>query len=359
MKKKKLKIKIISLFLNYLHLPIKTNNLFFKFFVFLEVNVLKIMLVIILFISYIFISNICLVPKTINISYGLNNQYIYPTLISIISILENSKNNTFYSFYLLVEKDEFKLENKLKFNHLEEKYERCNINFLELTNKNLEFAQTKRYPISAYYRLFLSELLPNINRLIYLDGDTLVLNDLTELSNLDMKNNSVLGFVDNSYEKCQNFGIKTYKYVTSGVLLIDLKEMRKENITKKFIAFMKENRDKLSQEDQTVINVVLHGKIDLLPPKYGMWNFVSKKSLLYHNNYENKTLNITAYDENEVIQAWKNPTIIHYVRHKPWKRKTIYTHKEFLKKWWFYAKKSDEYENILKYYKIRYKYFEF
>ena len=47
----------------------------------------------------------------------------------------------------------------------------------------------------------------------------------------------------------EEFGVKTYKYVTSGVLLINLDKMRKEKIVEKFLDFMDKNKDKLKQED--------------------------------------------------------------------------------------------------------------
>ena len=61
--------------------------------------------------------------------------------------------------------------------------------------------------------------------------------------------------------------------------MINLEKMRSENITHKFFDFIDNNKNKLSQEDQTVINIVLNGRIGLLPPKFGIWNFVKKKSL--------------------------------------------------------------------------------
>ena len=291
-----------------------------------------------------------LINQKIAVAYGLDNKYTYPTLVSMISVLENSSRYTFYTFYLLVEKNIFKQENKDKLMNLEDKYERCKINILELTNENLKYARTNRYPMAAYYRLLLPDLITDFNRVIYLDGDTLVFNDLTEMFNLEMNNNIMLGFVDNSFQKAEEFGIKTYKYVTSGVLLINLKKLRKYNYTAKFFDFIEDNKDKLTQEDQTVINIVLHGKIDLLPPKYGMWNFVKREDLIKHNCYGNINSNIKAYDEKEVFKAWKLPAIIHYVRAKPWKRKNSFTHREFHEKWWDYAKKSDEFNEILKYY---------
>ena len=291
-----------------------------------------------------------LLNQRISVAYGLDNKYVYPTLISMVSILENSSKNTFYTFYLLVEKNLFKQQNKDKLMNLEEKYDRCKVVIFELTNENLINARVNRYPMAAYYRLLLAKLIPEVNRVIYLDGDTLIFTDLTEMINLEMNNNIILGFVDNSYKNAEQFGIKTYKYVTSGVLLINLKKMRKENISQKFFDFINNNKNKLTQEDQTVINIVLNGRIDFLPPKFGMWNFLNRESVINHNYYENKNLGIHAYDDEEILKAWRVPSILHYVRAKPWKRKNKYTHREFHDKWWEYAKKSDEYNNIIKFY---------
>ena len=80
-----------------------------------------------------------------------------------------------------------------------------------------------------------------------------------------MKNNTILGFVDNSFYLTEDFGFKTYKYITTGVLLIDLEKIRKEFVTEKFFLFIKKYKKELKQEDQTVINIVLNGKIGFLP----------------------------------------------------------------------------------------------
>ena len=81
-----------------------------------------------------------LIKQRISVSYGIDNNYTYPTLVSMISILENSSSYTFYTFHLLVQKNIFKKENIEKFMHLEKKYNRCKINIIELTNENLSNA---------------------------------------------------------------------------------------------------------------------------------------------------------------------------------------------------------------------------
>ena len=295
--------------------------------------------------------NCKVILQKVGIAYGLNNQYTYPTLVSMTSILENSSSHTYYIFYILVDEKTFKNNNKQMLISLEKKYDRCEVNIIEISDENLKNANTKRYPLAAYYRLILAEIIPDLNRIIYLDGDTLIYDDLSEMYNLEMENNIILGFVDNSYKKAEEFGIQTYKYIVSGVLLINLKEIRKENITQKFFEFMDKYQDKLTQEDQTVINIVLHGRIGLLPPKFGMWNFHTKDSLLNHNNYGNQNLGIKAYDEKEIIKAWNTPSIIHYVRAKPWRIRTKITHIKFHEDWWEYAKMTNYYKNIVSFYR--------
>ena len=307
-------------------------------------------IIIFLFLTLFLFSYNKLLNQKVAVAYGLNNQYTYPTIVSMTSILENSYSHTYYIFYLLVDKATFKEENKKKLMNLEDKYERCEVYILEISRESIKNANTKRYPLAAYYRLLLSDLIPDLNRIIYLDGDTIIYTDLSEMYNLEMGNNVMLGFVDNSYQKAEEFGIRTYKYIVSGVLLINLKTIRRENISSKFFEFIDKYQDKLTQEDQTVINIVLHGRIDFLPPKYGIWNFNNKDAVIYHNNYENKNLGIKAYDEKEILNAWNLPSILHFVRAKPWKPRTKFTHNQFHDDWWEYAKLTDVYRNIISYY---------
>ena len=307
-------------------------------------------IIIFLFLTLFLFSDNKLLNQKVAVAYGLNNQYTYPTIVSMTSILENSYSHTYYIFYLLVDKATFKEENKKKLMNLEDKYERCEVYILEISRESIKNANTKRYPLAAYYRLLLSDLIPDLNRIIYLDGDTIIYTDLSEMYNLEMRNNVMLGFVDNSYQKAEEFGIRTYKYIVSGVLLINLKTIRRENISSKFFEFIDKYQDKLTQEDQTVINIVLHGRIDFLPPKYGIWNFNNKDAVIYHNNYENKNLGIKAYDEKEILNAWNLPSILHFVRAKPWKPRTKFTHNQFHDDWWEYAKLTDVYRNIISYY---------
>ena len=54
------------------------------------------------------------------------------------------------------------------------------------------YIEQKVFSPAHFYRLSLHEKLSYINKIIYLDGDTLIFDDLTEMINLDMKGNYVL-----------------------------------------------------------------------------------------------------------------------------------------------------------------------
>ena len=291
----------------------------------------------------------------IAVSYGLNNNNFYPTFVSITSLLENANYSTFYTINILVSKRKkyFSNENKIKFKNLEYKYPRCKIKIIEINDKFFKFANIRRYPISAYYRLLLADLLPEIKRIIYLDGDTIVLTDLTELINLNMKNNTILGFVDNSFYLSEDFGIKTYNYITSGVMLINLENIRKEFITEQFFSFIKKYKNNLKQEDQTVINIVLNGKIGFLPPKYGIWDYNNITLLKLHNHYLNYSRNVNCYKDNDLIKGLEYPSILHYVLYKPYRADNYKLNTKFVNVWLYYAKKTNEYKNIIKYYNFK------
>ena len=270
-------------------------------------------------------------------SYTLDNGYIYQTLVSMISLVSNAGNNTFYNIYLLVSPDLTKA-NKDILMSVEKSYnEHCKIIIIDMGNKFEGKDTNFRIPIATYYRLDLHNLLPDVDRIIYMDGDTAVYQDLSELIFLDMKGNYILGFLDSDPNALRKYNFKNPVVLCAGVILIDLSAMRKNNMTSKFNEFMNANLGKLEQRDQTVINVICQGKTSTLPPKYGMWNFRTFRDFKNHNNDH------VRYNKKELLLAYIKPGILHYIIGKPF-HKLINSY--YFDEWWEYAKKSSYYEEI-------------
>ena len=279
-------------------------------------------------------------------SYALNNGYIYPTLVSMTSLVINAGKNTFYNIYLLVSPD-ITEENKNILMSVEKNYtNHCKVIIRNMGNIFKGVDTNNRIPTSAYYRLELHNILPDVDRIVYMDGDTAVFQDLSELITLDMEENYILGFLDNSPKSLRKFKIKNAIVLCSGVLLIDLNALRMHNISEKYNEFIKQNLGNIYQHDQTIINVICQGKISTLPAKYGIWNFKNVKQLKYHNNDHLPWLK---YNKKEFLISYYYPSIIHYVIGKPYLK---HDNKFYFDEWWKYAHKSGYYDKIYKFAKI-------
>ena len=278
--------------------------------------------------------------ETISISYALDNNYIYPTIVSMTSLVLNVGNNTFYDIYILHPPD-FTEKSKQVIKSIEDKYPYlCQVIFINMMNFYKGIPVSSKIPTSAYYRLSLQDILPDVQRIIYLDGDTLVFEDLKELIQLDMKGNVILGFLDSIPDAIESFGFKNATVLNSGVLLIDLENMRKYGYSKKIEEFISKNKHRLNQQDQTVINVVMQERIAPLPPKFGIWDFDGEKVKKEHLERQWPRLK---YNKEEFYYAFNHPAIIHFVWPKPfWRLKSKYYYK-----WWDYARTTGYYYQII------------
>lgn len=142
-------------------------------------------------------------------------------------------------------------------------------------------------PVSAYYRLFLPDLLPHLNRVLYMDIDMLVSKKLDELYYTNFEGNYLVGVIDlpmvtNSVEWTKLLLERNYKeYFNSGLLLMNLYLMRKYNHVSKLLLFISENYPYLLHDDQDALNIFYRGAVKLFSLNYNWlscnYNFYDKK----------------------------------------------------------------------------------
>ena len=245
--------------------------------------------------------------KIINIAFPVNNKYVNLIYIALVSLLENSDNNTIYNIY--VQRGElFKKSNSKLLRNLEKIYFNCIINIINMKSDFSEALEGK-LETSTYYRLKLPILCPKLNRIIHIDADTLILKDLMELYTLNFERKYILGRLDILVDELDYLGIHTDTYINCGILLIDLYSLRKYKYVEKFLEYIFYHNDYryLNHHDQTLINYVCHDKIGILRPKFHMWPFKNKKEVISTN----KVFRIP-YNEDEFIKDYYDPFIIHY-----------------------------------------------
>ena len=187
-------------------------------------------------------------------------------------------------------------------------------------------------------RLFLDKLLPQeVDRILYLDGDTLVLEDLGSFYYRDL-GDKVIGMcpeptVDKSRKEF--LALKEHPYHNSGVLLIDLKKWRREEIGKKVIEFYQFHEGKLFAPDQDALNGALKEQIFTLPICFNYFNIYDVYPYKTLSELSKPTKFMSQEDFNHFRKA---PTIIHYLgEERPWRKGN--THR-FKKEYLYYLHKT-------------------
>lgn len=280
----------------------------------------------------------------IPIAMAMDDNYVYPTIVSITSAMENADQGTEYSFYIM-HNPKFKEENKEKVKSLEDKYPACHIHLINMGNQFKGANDKGHITTPTYYRLSLSGLLTNIDKIIWLDGDTLVLKDLAPMYEIDMDGLCYRGFLDETVDGTKAFGVDSDHYICAGVMLINLEELRKDGAIEKFNTFIEKNNNSLIQHDQTVINVVCSQKIGVLPPEYGFFNTYATPEL--SEKYCTKLKYPGKYTKEDMRRALENIAVLHCIV-KPWK----FFDMHFADLWWDYAQKTSYYDEI----KVMYSY---
>lgn len=275
-----------------------------------------------------------------------DNEYAKYMYVTMYSMLSNAHPETHYDFHLLIS-DNFKQEYEDKILTLKQQY-RCSINFIKMETLSLK-TNPSHWPPSAYYRLFIADLLPDCDKCIYLDVDIIVLKDLSKLYNIDLENHYIAGVIDfpvmKTYAILDPRIIDKFvdlldrdRYINSGVLVMNLELIRKNKVTTKFKKMVKYGIDGMNPfpyADQDIINLVCKDHIKNIDIKYNfMSNFVDllREQLAIENRHIDLDLEKTI----------NNPTIIHYAVDKPWDDKSLM----FAEKWWKYAHETPYFQEI-------------
>ena len=174
--------------------------------------------------------------------------------------------------------------------------------------------------LATYYRLFLPTLLPEaVEKVIYLDCDSLIDNSLSDLWNTNIEGYDIAGVLDViSKENKLCVGLKEDDpYVNAGMLVINLAKWRNDKMEKKMIDFIQYHKGKVCYHDQGTINGVCLNK-KILHPKYNAMTpfFVMKVSQIKHYHSVKKY-----YTQKELNEAKNNPVFIHftpYLTDRPW-----------------------------------------
>ncbi|GAC1655242.1 MAG: glycosyltransferase family 8 protein [Gemmatimonadaceae bacterium] len=130
---------------------------------------------------------------------------------------------------------------------------------------------------AAWYRMVLPELLPEVDRVIYLDADTIVVDSLQPLWQVDVSG-SLIGAVTNvlppgMLKRPAQLGLAGPEaYFNAGVLLFNLDEIRRRGLVSELREYALQHGGDLLWRDQDVLNLVLGGSRVRLHPRWNVMN---------------------------------------------------------------------------------------
>ena len=272
---------------------------------------------------------------SIPVAFALNNEYALTTYVAIKSMLMSASSKTEYHVYCLIPSG-FKCIYMKRIEKLAIEFPFFQVTFIKMGDLFTDaFLGIEHISEQTYYRLLLADLLKDIDRCIYLDGDILVLKDLADLFGSMKEKYYLAGVKAPAYhlwsdEKkaiiCSRLGLKSFEhYINAGVLVMNLKKMREDKVVQKLLRVIKE---KLPSQDQDALNIVCYEKIQLLSLKYNVPVY-----FINQNSIEK------LFDANEVSEARRSPVIVHFAngKVKPWSNRNLI----YAEKWWELAEESE------------------
>ena len=222
--------------------------------------------------------------NSIPVFFAANPSYYQHLCVMIVSLLENNKDRNF-RVHVLTDDDSDTESEKIR--ELEKSYDNLEIHFRKIVEDDVKAFHLSKLAhhisIQAYYRCLIPKLYPDIGKAIYLDSDMVVQGDLGDLWDENIEEYLLAGVDISQFARVDEYkkriGLtQESMYINSGVLLMNLRKMRENDI----VALLVENAGVLGTKaelvDQDVINYSLQGNMKALDPRYN-WTHVHNDEL--------------------------------------------------------------------------------
>ena len=279
-----------------------------------------------------------------------SSDYFAPYLgITLQSIIEKSDPDYNYDFVVFT-KDMSEFNQKV----LSDICNRPNVSLRFVNVKeifeNLNLYTPKHITIETYFRLIIPVFMKSYNKILFLDSDLLILEDIKNLYNFDIKDYAVAATEECLMSAllgiCGEYAVKYMyetlklknpdKYFQAGVMIFNIDYFNEHNCSEKLMEMVLNFNYNIV--DQDALNELLNDKCFWLPNE---WNYPPLQKHMKEMNYlENMSDFIR-----EKYLAVKEPKILHFADcEKPWFDPT----EDYATDWWFYARKSPYYEEIMR-----------
>lgn len=267
----------------------------------------------------------------VNLLVTLDSNYIKPLQVMLTSLFLNNKEEDF-SIYLMHSSLSTEEVDMLQVYVGEEGHQ---LHELKITGEYFQDAPVvKHYTKEMYYRLLAYKFLPDtLDRVLYLDPDILIINEIKNLYETDLTGYLYAAAYHDlaTIKELNKIRLKAYEmeaYYNSGVLLMNLEEQRERINEQEIYDFVEKNKKRLVLPDQDILNGLYSQEIKDIEEV--LYNYDTR----FYHYYK-----LTSKGEYHLDYVIHNTSILHFCgKKKPWlknytgKFHSLYKHYEKLAK---------------------------
>ena len=264
--------------------------------------------------------------QKIHIFYACDDGFVKFTIVSLFSMMQNASREHQYHIHVLHTNIEPETEKRM----LAMADECFEISFDNVSGYLDDLCERlplrDYYSNTTYYRMFIAEMFPEIDKAIYIDSDTIVQGDISEMYATDIKDYDVAACHEQAMvqedvygtyvEKC--LGLDRNRFFNAGIILINCKSFRENNILERFVKLLGVYDCRVTQ-DEDYLNILCADRVLFLPQTWNSEVF------------------------GEMTDSPENCKIIHYIMvAKPWH----YVDCRLGDIFWRYAEQTEVYGEI-------------
>ena len=204
----------------------------------------------------------------IPIFYACDENYVKYTMVSIKSMIENANPKNNYKIYILC--TDVSNESLEKLSRLQNDF--FSIEFVDMEEKMKDLKDSlpvrDYFSMTTYYRMFIPQMFPELDKVVYIDSDTIVLGDIADMYNFDLGDNYVAAAqcqvivqeeIFSSYVE-NVLGMNYLEYFNAGVLVMNCKAFREIDLLKTFLELLDMYTFVVAQ-DQDYLNLICKDKV--------------------------------------------------------------------------------------------------
>lgn len=218
---------------------------------------------------------------TIPIFYAVDNHYAPYLAVSLKSLMANANPDNTYEIVVMSEKlsetNRINLQSLVTDNRFHLTFKQINPDLLaEITDTGNKL-RMDYFTFTIYFRLFIADLFPQYDKAVYLDADTVVLDDISALYATPLNDNLIAAAMDPTIAgkpvtaayATDAIGVAANRYINSGVLVMNLQALRDMHFSQAFLNLLNAYHVTCLAPDQDYLNAMCQQRTTILDPS---WN---------------------------------------------------------------------------------------